>query len=362
MISIIIPVYKAEKYIHRCLDSVLNQTYIDWECILIDDGSPDKSGVICDEYASKDHRFKSIHKCNGGVSSARNLGLENACGDRITFLDADDSWERDFLSVLASSNADVVTCSFRYKENKKFVLKSECFNKKEYYSEIQKLLFNGIMGVPWGKLYNTSLIKQNNILFNSSLRLGEDTCFNWNLMSCINSIEIIEDCLYVYNGDPWDHSKYNLSWDEIVVLERELINSLKKLERVTGNVIYRKFSLLGRLASSENFISEHTDLEVYNLYKEIFPESTLSECIRYCITSIYLVFLSDFWHNRGDSNNLSITFITFSPKEYLKAGLLPLTSSSAIRLLSKKHTFLSYPLILFSLFINSVTIRIHKYK
>ena len=90
MISVIVPVYKAEKYLRRCIDSILAQTYTDFELLLIDDGSPDRSGEICDEYAKQDSRVRVFHKPNAGVSSARNLGLDNAKGDWITFVDADD--------------------------------------------------------------------------------------------------------------------------------------------------------------------------------------------------------------------------------------------------------------------------------
>ena len=99
-ISIIIPIYKVEKYIRECLDSILNQTFTDWEALLIDDGSPDNSGVICDEYAAKDNRFKVFHKENGGVSSARNLGLEKATGEWVTFIDADDWIEKEAVYQL----------------------------------------------------------------------------------------------------------------------------------------------------------------------------------------------------------------------------------------------------------------------
>lgn len=91
-ISIIIPVYKAEKYLHDCLDSIAAQTFADWECILIDDGSPDSSGMICEEYAARDSRFIAVHQKNGGVSAARNAGLAIARGDWIGFVDADDGF------------------------------------------------------------------------------------------------------------------------------------------------------------------------------------------------------------------------------------------------------------------------------
>ena len=89
-ISVIIPVYNAEKCLHRCIDSILLQTYIDFELLLIDDGSTDSSGIICDGYATQDSRIRVFHKSNGGVSSARNLGLDNALGEWVCFIDSDD--------------------------------------------------------------------------------------------------------------------------------------------------------------------------------------------------------------------------------------------------------------------------------
>ena len=89
MVSIIVPVYNTEKFLHRCIDSILAQTYTDFELLLIDDGSKDSSGTICDEYAAQDARVRVFHKENGGVSSARNLGLDNARGEWVTFVDSD---------------------------------------------------------------------------------------------------------------------------------------------------------------------------------------------------------------------------------------------------------------------------------
>ena len=101
MVSIIVPVYNTEKFLHRCIDSILAQTYTDFELLLIDDGSKDSSGAICDEYAVKDARVRVFHKENGGVSSARNLGLDNAKGEWITFVDSDGcrfgGWEYGYM-------------------------------------------------------------------------------------------------------------------------------------------------------------------------------------------------------------------------------------------------------------------------
>ena len=107
-VSIIIPVYKVEMYISRCLDSILNQIYTEWEAILIDDCSPDKSGEICDEYAKKDSRFKVIHReKNGGASAARNQGLEIATGEYIAFIDSDDYVTEKYLTD-EKDNIDII--------------------------------------------------------------------------------------------------------------------------------------------------------------------------------------------------------------------------------------------------------------
>ena len=110
LVSVIVPVYKAEKWLHRCVDSILAQTMEDFEVLLIDDGSPDRSGEICDEYAAKDSRVWVFHKENGGVSSARNLGLDNAQGEWISFIDSDDWVEVDYLAGLTENlDADMIS-------------------------------------------------------------------------------------------------------------------------------------------------------------------------------------------------------------------------------------------------------------
>lgn len=118
LISIILPVYKVEKYIDKCLNSLVNQTYDNLEIILVDDGSPDNSGKLCDEWAKRDSRVKVIHKENGGVSDARNVGLDNATGDYIIFLDPDDYIELNtyekMLNAIKNENADMSMCGIKH--------------------------------------------------------------------------------------------------------------------------------------------------------------------------------------------------------------------------------------------------------
>jgi glycosyltransferase involved in cell wall biosynthesis len=133
LVSVIVPVYKAEKWLHRCVDSILAQTMENFELLLIDDGSPDRSGEICDEYAAKDSRVRVFHKENGGVSSARNLGLDNAQGEWISFVDADDLVEENYIAELLSSakNDGSLVISGLKKEKNGIVI-----NRVEFYNEI----------------------------------------------------------------------------------------------------------------------------------------------------------------------------------------------------------------------------------
>ena len=122
LISVIVPVYKAEKYLDKCVQSIVNQTYKNLEIILVDDGSPDNCPEMCDEWAKKDSRIKVIHKENGGVSSARNAGLDNSFGDYIGFVDSDDFIENDFYECLydnlVENGADISFCTFKTLDEK----------------------------------------------------------------------------------------------------------------------------------------------------------------------------------------------------------------------------------------------------
>ena len=116
LISVIVPVYNVENYLPRCLDSIINQTYTNLEILLVDDGATDNSGKLCDEYAQKDNRIRVFHKENGGVSSARNMGLDNATGEYIAFVDSDDYIDKCMYEIMLNSsvqnNADIVVCGY----------------------------------------------------------------------------------------------------------------------------------------------------------------------------------------------------------------------------------------------------------
>lgn len=202
-ISIIIPVYKVEQYLRNCIESVINQTYTNWELILVDDGSPDRCGEICDEYAAKDSRIRVIHKENGGLSSARNAALDlPPKGEFVTFLDSDDFWHPEYLETLMNLqqkyHADLVQCGFVRGSESVFppIEGSISIDVLDNHEVFIKEKANVIM---CGKLYRTSLfdgIRMPVGLYN------EDDWTAWKLYYRAKSIVVTNQALYYYTINP----------------------------------------------------------------------------------------------------------------------------------------------------------------
>ena len=204
LISIIVPVYNVEKYLRPCLDSILSQTYTKWEAILVDDGSKDNSGMICDEYANKDNRIRVIHKENGGVSSARNIGIEMSKGKWITFVDADDMLKNAFIK-----SASVYFCM---DEIGAIVVSSERLTDKGEKSpfnqfENSRILISDYIRkmkhyVSWGYFLRLATIKKHNLRFDCSLKMSEDAIFLMQYFSKISLIQTLSEHSYFYRINP----------------------------------------------------------------------------------------------------------------------------------------------------------------
>ena len=230
-ISIIAPIYNAEKTLHKCVDSILNQSYKDWELLLIDDGSTDGSALICDEYASKDQRIKVFHKKNGGVSSARNTGLDNATGSWLTFVDSDDFIDTTFLdSFIKSQSCDLYITGIQFINNTTTLLPSEEYIKIEDVIELDNLLNKLYFTVTWGKVYKNDIIQQNKIRFNINLKIGEDTDFVLNYLLYIHDIRFVSKPLYhFFNDEKGKITKYILTADEYITHTNSIKRSLARL-------------------------------------------------------------------------------------------------------------------------------------
>lgn len=202
-ISIIVPVYNAEKFIHRCIDSILAQTFTDWELLLIDDGSKDNSGAICDEYAAKDERIRVSHKENGGVSSARNKGLEVAKGDYLMFLDSDDALNKDTCALLINYQneicADCVIFGSKQESGTLWIPEEEKIYESlnVFKRDFEKLLLSELLSPVWNKLYRRKLIRS---YFPADMSFGEDLVFCLNYLRQCEKICFMPWPLYLHNN------------------------------------------------------------------------------------------------------------------------------------------------------------------
>lgn len=213
LISIIVPIFNTEKHLHQCLDSISSQSYENFECLLINDGSTDASASICREYVAKDARFRYFEKENGGVSSARNLGIERSGGAYITFIDSDDWVEFDYLEVLYSAiiqeTADISVSTYRTYEMSKNQWLFHAFKRVEHQKVFSRQeLFNKLMfldsldssyGFASCKLVRKSVLT--GIWFNESTHLGEDMEFWFKLYLIAEKSVFSNRDTYVYRRD-----------------------------------------------------------------------------------------------------------------------------------------------------------------
>lgn len=203
MISIIVPVYNCEEYLHRCIKSIIHQIYTDWELILVDDGSTDKSAQICKEYSKRDNRIIFFQQKNSGVSSARNAGLLLAHGEYFCFIDADDFVTNELLIVLINdiNKADLVISG--YSE----ILDGKCVRTHSYYNNLitleqfknnlDRFIDCGILNPPFAKLFRKDLAM--GLKFDTNIMLGEDLVFNIQYLNRCSNIKINNSTTYMYN-------------------------------------------------------------------------------------------------------------------------------------------------------------------
>lgn len=202
-ISIIIPIYKAEKYLRRCLDSILKQSFKDFEVIMVDDGSPDNSGEICDRYALNDCRFQVVHKENGGVSSARSVGVELAKGKYSIQFDPDDWIESDMLKLMydkiVADDADFVICDMFMDYPSSSIIISHIYRPDNIDSLYDNFLTGKMPASLANKLIKHKLYKEKNYTFNREVTRWEDTMAVCSLMDGSERISFVDVPLYHYD-------------------------------------------------------------------------------------------------------------------------------------------------------------------
>jgi glycosyltransferase involved in cell wall biosynthesis len=264
-VSIIVPIYKAEKYLSHCVESILIQTYVDWELLLVDDGSPDRSGIICEEYAAKDTRIRVFHKENSGVSSARNVGLDNAKGEWVMFVDADDWIEPQCidtcLKAVVKEKLDMVQFNYRMidEEGKFFMSKTINIPAMDNKKYIERNSFNVCV---WGALFARFIITNNNIRFNEEIKLAEDQLFIMTSMIHASRIAFIKESLYNYLQI--DTSAVHNSKTKDILKSMSLLNDFKQSYPIFNkHIIYQNNQFCYQLVI-DNELSIKEICKLYN--------------------------------------------------------------------------------------------------
>ncbi len=247
LISVIVPVYNVKQYLRRCVDSILKQTYENIEIVLIDDGSTDESGAICDRYAQKDVRVKVIHKENGGLSDARNKGMQEARGEYFAFVDSDDYIAKDYMAYLfeliVENKAQISLCGYlKFDNNRKIIPKREKSNVRKkrrtgvnniaqvYPSEeanFHLLYQNGMVTSAWGKLFNRKLFET--ICFPAG-KLHEDIAVIYRLFDKADIVACSEERKYFYfqRDDSIKNSAFNQKKMDYIFFTKECMEYMEK--------------------------------------------------------------------------------------------------------------------------------------
>ena len=323
LITIIIPIYNVEKYLSKCIESVINQTYKNLEIILIDDGSTDSSGIICNQYSKKDSRIKLIHIKNSGVSNARNVGLDNASGDWIVFVDSDDWLEFNFCErlyeiVMNDPSIDIV-CSGYKRIYADTVEPINCDKKKIYYNNYQYLL--KLLNVQNGygfchmKLIRKECIKK--IRFNNKIVVAEDALFNMQILKNVRKVLQIGEGLYNYR---FNENSLVRKYDKNYL--KKYLNAMKE----TYKYIKQEYKYNQEILKNfYNYVSYHVLLISVNYYFNPKNGKRFFEQIK-LLKNIYQIDLFNVSIKKCNYKDLSwtraITIFTLKHKFYIFTGLI----------------------------------------
>lgn len=316
LISIVIPIYNAEKYLEECLNSIKSQTYKNFEVIMVNDGSKDDSETICMNFLRSDSRFRYLKKANGGVSSARNVGLDNVKGDYITFIDADDWVDENHLEILIDgiikNNCEVAISSYMrfintretyliniYSNQEKYLLNYGKMNREKFLTELPKLIsINNSFNCAVSKLFSRRLVED--IRFDSNIIYAEDLDFYFKLYLKANNFIFINAETYIYrqhdesttSGFSQIHAEQELSvfkkmYETALILGIPTVNYIRKLQTL---IDFRNDFLENKelLAEYKQFLSDAREIQTYpqKLISIIVPIYNVYPYLQLCLESI----------------------------------------------------------------------------
>lgn len=289
----IVPVYNAEGYLARCVDSILGQSYPDIEVILIDDGSKDQSGELCDAYAANDARVRAYHKENGGVSSARNMGIDYAHGDYLVFVDSDDSIHRDLVAVYMEALEDgmIPICSFSCGGVPIKDTYLDCWKEQVEIFRMQHFMRfykTDLVNMPWNKLYDAEVIHSYGMRFDESKSLGEDLLFNLEYFRRKKSDYKVIHCPLYYYQEGREGSLENSYYPHLFELQLELFQSLQDFLVESGSWEEEEQKLFYALFWDRLYLT----LRIYHSYIERRKEESIWEMIEDALNN-------DIWKRLG---------------------------------------------------------------
>ncbi len=302
--SIVIPVYNTQNYLNNCINSIVGQTINDFELILVDDGSTDESGKMCDEWAIKDSRIKVHHQINCGVSYARNKGIQLAIGEYVAFVDSDDLVANNWLETLEieahKNNCDIICYRFNNSNiDDDFCVKDFVANSKEELRLKYNDIFEVGVGMVWTQAYKNALLKNNNIIFNSAVALNEETFFNLNCFAKMKSFQYINKVLYYYTENQGSSSrKGNVDYLKIIKQKVQVYESFlnemqytdiaqKTPQDMLQDGVYAHFLQAGISTNSLSYKQRITILKQVYFDKENYYN--LMKAKRFKITSFNLL-------------------------------------------------------------------------
>lgn len=314
-VSIIVPVYKSEAFLHQCIDSVLAQTYQDIELILVDDGSPDNSGKICDEYALKDNRIHVIHKNNGGTCEARNIGMQQASGKYLMFMDGDDWLAKNcveyLLRLLQQTGAEMAMTSEVFTTRNFKQNKDRWIKKLTPEQAVCEILYVKTPVGPWNKLYTTEVIKKNHLNF-SVPWFGEGLWFSVMAAQYSNFVAYGNQKVYVYR-------KNNPNSGTTVRNVQHGLNSLQ-------NIYYIKEKLIIRTKNTEYAANWHIWKNNFNLLVFIIGANAQKEYRReydMALCKLRQMMMSVFFHsNISIRRRIGIIGLSLMPKLAAKCAVM----------------------------------------
>lgn len=315
LISVIVPVYNSEEYLHRCIDSILSQTHTDFELLLINDGSTDSSGIICDEYAVKDSRIRVFHKSNGGVSSARNLGLDHAKGKYISFIDSDDVVYPNYLSVLFQN---IDKCDLSYIGILGYDVALQKTGEWTHFEEQiiridqtdeELIVKNNLLevGYPYGKLFHQKIIETYNIRFDERISYQEDLIFTLQYISKCKTVYVSKEYGYIWHIQPNSNSLSHrlLDWNQLILISqilKELYDNLfKRCSIRKSHIDYLQ----------SKYIIGNIRLCIHHLYKSQYSDTTCKNALEQIILNLRIS-LKLYDYNPNNLKHLGLTIFIAS--------------------------------------------------